>query len=283
MKTNFIQNSVLAAALAAMAATNVQADQSMPAPKADKFYTVQVISVDPKESTFGVKSWALSSKQFNLGNNCTYMMVGKDNATIGDLRPGEKVTVWYQVSHGVKIADRVEQQAMRFEGMVAAIDPKNHSLILHQAGLDKPMQIADACRVQLRGDKSGTLADIRPGDHVTVTYETPNGEPTAQNIQQTSIEFTGKLVAIDLDQKTVKAKSVMDTLKFNLANNCAIVVNGNNNGKLSDLKPNDRLVFDYDNINGVNIVSRIAPAPPEEYKNATYTTTPGYLGYPPGY
>jgi hypothetical protein len=38
------------------------------------------------------------------------------------------------------------------------------------------------------------------------------------------------------------------------------VINGKINGQLADLKPNDKLVFSYDEINGVNVANRIAPA-----------------------
>ena len=49
--------------------------------------------------------------------------------------------------------------------------------------------------------RSGVIKDIRPGDHVTVTFETPGDKPTAREIAQTSMEFTGELTAIDLGEK----------------------------------------------------------------------------------
>jgi hypothetical protein len=36
------------------------------------------------------------------------------------------------------------------------------------------------------------------------------------------------------------------------------VIDGKINGRLADLKPNDKLVFSYDEINGVNVANRIA-------------------------
>jgi hypothetical protein len=51
---------------------------------------------------------------------------------------------------------------------------------------------------------------------------------------------------------------MFDTKKFNLGDNCAIVIDGKINGRLADLKPNDKLVFSYDEINGVNVANRIA-------------------------
>ncbi len=51
-----------------------------------------------------------------------------------------------------------------------------------------------------------------------------------------------------------------------MADNCAIVINGKADGQLSDLRPDEKLVFNYDEINGVNVVNRIAPA--EEQTNS---------------
>jgi hypothetical protein len=186
--------------------------------------------------------------------------VDKPAGTIGDLRPGQRVMVVYQESHGVLVAGRVTQQPVRCEGTVKAYDPIQRTMTLHTRGMDKTFQIAGDCRVVLRDDKSGAMTDIQPGNYVTVTYETPNDKLTAWKIAQTSESFSGSLTAIDLDTKTIKAKALFDTKKFTLGDNCAIVVNGKINGQLSDLKPNDKLVFSYEEINGVNVANRIAPA-----------------------
>ena len=60
--------------------------------------------------------------------------------------------------------------------MVKAIDPTARTMTLHVRGLDKTFQIASDCNVLLRDDKPGRLADIQTGNHVTVTYETPDGQ-----------------------------------------------------------------------------------------------------------
>ena len=222
-----------------------------------KSYTDTVVSVDAKEHTLVVEGF-FSRKTFNLGDNCAYTFEDKGAGTIGDLHPGQRVEVDYQEMHDVLVADRVTQEPMCYEGTVKAYDPVQRTLTLHVRGRDKAFPIAADCKVLLRGDKSGSLADIQTGNYVTVTYETPNDKPTARKITQTSETFTGSLTAIDLDTKTVKAKSLYDTKKFNLGDNCAIVIAGKINGRLADLKPNDKLVFSYDEINGVNVASRIA-------------------------
>jgi Cu/Ag efflux protein CusF len=223
-----------------------------------------------------VQGYSFSSKQFNLGNNCTYTIVGQDRGALGDLRPGQRVTVGYQNAHGVLVADRVTQRPMRDEGMVKAIDPKAQTITLHLAVMDKKFQLPADCEVTLRGDKSGTVADIQPGNHVMVTYEVPNGKPTVREIAQTSIMFTGDLTAIDLDQKTMKAKAMFATKKFNVGDDCAVVVNGKPDGKLTDLRPGESLTFSYDEVNGVNVVNRIAPAGAR--KSSVASSTPPPLG-----
>ena len=207
-----------------------------------------------------VRGFLFSSKKFNLGDTCAYTIVGQDTGAMGDLRPGQKVMVGYQNAHGVLVADRVTQQPMRDEGMVKAIDPATQTLTLHLGVMDKKFQLPADCEVTLRGDKAGTVADIQPGNHVLITYEVPNGKPTARQIAQTSETFTGDLTAIDLDQKTMKAKAMFATKKFNVGDDCAMVINGKPGGKLTDLRPGESLTFSYDNVNGVNMVNRIAPA-----------------------
>jgi hypothetical protein len=222
-----------------------------------KSYTGTVVSVDGKEHTLGVEGF-FTSKTFNLGGNCAYTFVDKGAGAIGDLHPGQRVEVVYQEAHGVLVADRVTQEPMCYEGTVKACEPGQRTITLRGRGRDKTFPIAGDCKVVLRGDKSGSLADIQTGNYVTVTYEIPNNKPTARGIAQTSETFTGSLTAIDLDTKTVKATALLDTKKFNLGDNCAIVINGKIDGQLADLKPNDKLVFSYDEINGVNVANRIA-------------------------
>jgi len=252
------------------------ADQTVPAAKPDKSYTGTVVAIDLQDQVLNVRGW-LFGKKFNLGDHCIYRLSDPVPGTINDLRPGEKILVNYQNAHGVLVADRIEQVPIRQEGMVKAIDPVSRTLTVHVRALDRDFQIDSGCRVVLRNNQPGRLADIQPGDHVTVTYEIPGSRPTAREIAQTSQTFTGALVALDLGERTVKAQGAFSIKKFNLADGCAIVINGKLNGRLDDLKPNERLEFTYDDINGVNVVNRIGPAA-EPPVNSVMTTPPG-MGY----
>jgi hypothetical protein len=264
--------SLFMAALAFQAA----ADQAATPLGSEKSFRGTVVSIDANERLLHVKGWLILPKAFNLGNNCVYSGPGNDNTTANMLRPGEKVEVNYQDSHGVLIADRVEQVPMRVAGMVTALDAINHTLTLQKTALNKQLQLPDDCQIVLRDGKPGALADIKIGDQGTVTYETPDNVPTARQVAQTSLEFAGTLTAVDLEDRTIKAKAMFASKKFNLAADCAIIVNGQPNGRMADLRPDERLVLSYDQINGVNVVNRIAPQEPPANHVAASGPAPGF-------
>jgi hypothetical protein len=158
----------------------------------EKSYTGVVVSADSKERLVTVKRGPFSKKDFNLGDNCAYsflysMLINNDgDGGVNNLRPGEKVTVSYQNAHGVLVADHIEQQPMRFAGVIKRIAPDKHTLILRRCVVFMQLDIATDCVTLLSNEKAGSLADIHPGDHVIIMYETPDCRPTAWEITKTS-------------------------------------------------------------------------------------------------
>ncbi|HEY4416221.1 MAG TPA: hypothetical protein VGO57_11055 [Verrucomicrobiae bacterium] len=267
-------------ALLAMPALSVLAHEDTATNSAEKTYTGIITWVDSQESLLTVKGF-VSSKKFNAGNDCVYVLLDNRAGGLKDLRTGQKVKVDYQATNSVLIADRVELQPQIFEGQVKALNLTNQTLTVAVHWSDKTFQVSSNCAVALHNGKSGSLADVQIGEHVTVTYETPDNVLTACRIVQKSALYTGTLTAIDIPNRIVKTKTFFGSKKFNLADNCAIVMNGKTDGQLSDLKLNDRLVFSYDEVNGVNIANRIASAPEVVATNnvsSTYVTQPG-TGY----
>jgi Cu/Ag efflux protein CusF len=273
MKTNRPKSwmAVYAAVLTATVAFRASADQPAMTASPDKNYTGTIASVNLEDHTINVKNWLFGEK-FNLGANCTYMVLDGSTGVINDLAPGDKVAVSYESVNGVLVADRVNVQPIRCEGEVVSIDPTAHTMTVHSRGSDKTFIVAEACNVVLRDNKPGTLANIQTGDHVAVTFETPNDKPMAEAISQTSIEFEGTLTAVDLGDKTLKVKSLFGEKTFNVGDDCVIMANGNPSGQLSDLKLNDKIVCNYDEVNGVNVANRIAPA---EAQSSTVAVNPG--------
>jgi hypothetical protein len=216
-------------------------------------------SVDANEHVLWVKSPLKHRRVFNLGENCVCAEPGKDNVPASSLRPGEKVRISYQDCQGVLIADRVEQIPLRWEGTITALDATNHTLTLHRLAATKQLRLPVDCQIILRNGESGGWDDVKIGSHVTVTYETPENLPTAREIAQTSQEFAGAVTAIDLDTRTVKAKSLFGAKQFHLADHCGIAINHQPNARLADLRLEDKLVFSYEAINGINVANRIVP------------------------
>lgn len=272
MKMNSTRTKTGACLVALSLGTVLAAPADETSSGSERNYTGVIASVSPQDHVLNLKGM-FAAKHFNVGDGCAYRLTDNQQGTLSALRPGEKVRVSYVDQNGVLVAGRIEEIPMQYEGQVRAIDPVNHTLTIHVRALDKDFKIADGCQVILRNDKAGTFAEVQPGDHVTVTYEKPGGVLTARKIAQTSMTFSGSLVAIDLPARTVKAKEGFETKKFNLADNCVIMAGGKPDGRLDNLKPEDRLVFDYDEINGVDIVNRIAPA--QENNPTVVTTTPG--------
>ncbi len=246
-------------ALVAATGYRAMADEAATATHHDKCYTGTVASVNAPDHTLRVRGFLLG-KQFNLGEQCPIALADKTAGTAADLRPGQKVRVSYSDASGVLVADRIQQIPLRYTGMIKTINPETRQVTLHHKYWDKTFALGKDCRVMLRGDKAGTLADLQPGYHVTVLYEQPAGRLTARQIDQTSAMFTGELTALDLTARTVKAKRELGgTRQFNLADDCAIVIHGKPDGRMRDLRPGEKLMFNYDEVNGVSVVTRIAP------------------------
>jgi hypothetical protein len=168
------------------------ADPVSPAAGPEQNYTGIVTYIDTNEQMLRIQRSLLSARKFVYSDNCQitllYSSLNNGDGTVGNLRPGEKVTVSYQDAHGVKIPDRIEQQPMQFSGIVNEINLEKHTLTLHRRILDQRLDIATDCIAMLGNDKPGSLADIHPGDRVSVIYETPNGHPTAWQITKTQVK-----------------------------------------------------------------------------------------------
>ena len=89
--------------------------------------------------------------------------------------------------------------------------------------------------------------------------------------------FKGTVVKVDDKDRTLKAEHFMADRRFHLADDCPIVVNGKPDGKLSDLRIGDTVMFNYENVDGVLVANRIAretgPAKPESSQTAQNKVT----------
>jgi hypothetical protein len=238
-----------------------------------------VTAVNPQNRTVTAKGW-LTTKTFNLGANCGIAVVDKPEAAATDLRPGDKVRIQYQASEGVLVADRIDEEAPLITGTVESVDPKAGALTLAAAPLHRlrlehrVFHTAGDCKIVLWNGKSGTLADVRPGDRVTVVYDVPDSMPTAYRINDGSLIFTGKLEAADLSERTVRVSEKT----FSLADGCRIVTRGQDNAPMAALRLGHDYTFTFHELNGVNVADRVTFSPDDKTAPEGLKAAPGMYG-----
>lgn len=226
----------------------------------EKVYKGTVTAVDATEKTVVVKGLMIN-KRFNAAEMCKVSLEDKPEATLSKLRPGHKVDVHYQNARGVLVANRIVQHNLVLEGYITAIDPAKRTLAIKDSGGTKNLIVAEDCSVMLKGEKVGTLENLKVGHSVSIAYDPADDTRTAHKIVQNAEAFVGTIQAIDAGSRTVRARSFMSEKKFNLADSCRIVVEGKTDAGLRDLRIGDRVEFSYEDAHGVLVVNRIGREP----------------------
>jgi Cu/Ag efflux protein CusF len=258
--------------LLALTSRGVAADSTTSKPKSFKG---TVTAVDEKEKTFAVRGF-WSTRTFNAGDHCKVSLEDKADAELKDLRPGQRVEVYYQGKDGVCVASQVLQKNLSFIGHIAAIDPASHSFKVKRGSVSEKFAAGDDCKVIGGDSRNRALADLKVGNKVTVSYTVSGGMKVAQRIEQAGSTFTGTIEAIDADTRTLKAQHLLSEKRFNLAKDCPIVIDGKSDGKLSDLRIGDRLSVYYEEMDGVLVATCVTrdtsppkPAPGQVTRSET--------------
>jgi Cu/Ag efflux protein CusF len=258
MKTNLIRNAVLLGTTATLlvGAPFVSGAEAMADREAREFKGT-LVSVDSADRTLSVKSF-WRTRTFNLADDLKVALEDKADAALSDLRPGQKVAVAYHNADGVLIARQINQQNLVFKGRIAEIDPKQRTLAVKHTGLTRYFAVSADCTVKKQGS-ARSLDDLKVGQIVSVVYEPELNQDSlvARRIEQQDAEFVGVLRAIDAEARTVRAKSMLDERKFNLTDDCQIVILGRPDARLKDLRIGDRVAFSYEAQDGVLIANRI--------------------------
>jgi hypothetical protein len=263
MKT--IMNTGFVLLLAALPA-GVNANPDPATQGQESYWTGTLTAVNTGEKTLRGERWRLP-KTFHLGVQCAISTIDNKQAALGDLRPGEEVQIRYQDAEGVLVADRIAEKALRYNGSVRDVDLKAGTVTMAEAPLYQPFRapkgfrLAGDCKVILWNGQEGRLADVRPGDQISVVYELPEGSQIAYRIREKTTTFEGVADAINLKARTLKAREGSVEKQFTLGRGCQVVRSGERSGHLRDLRLGRAYEFTYENVNGINVLDRIAPAP----------------------
>lgn len=235
-------------------------DDSCNAAQKEKSFKGNVVAVDAPDRTISVKG-LFFTRNFNTATDCKVSFQDKPVASLAELRPGQKVDVRYDENNGVLIARQIAQHDLIFAGHITAIDLAARTLTLKEGMTTHNLTIAPDCAVVMKDDKWAALSSLQVGDAVQVIYEPVKGLHMASRIEQKSEMFVGTIEAVDATTRSVKAKDLLSEKKFNLADDCPIVIAGKPDGSLNDLRIGNRASISYDNQDGVLVANRISPMP----------------------
>ena len=155
------------------------------------------------------------------------------------------------------MADHVADESLRCRGTVQSADPQNGNVTIAKGKVSRKFKVANDCRTVTVEGMEGSLYDLKPGDKVEVIYGLSGNFPIAYCISEMTLSWEGKLEAIDLLERIVKADDPLGVRQFSLAVPCRIVVGGKKVARLSDLKLGCNYTFAYEQVNGVNVADQI--------------------------
>jgi Cu/Ag efflux protein CusF len=231
-----------------------------PKAKNDRVYTGRIQHLDPAQRVIIAESF-WSTRTFSLGDNCKIALEDKPDATLADLRPGQKIEIQYVAARGVRIAHAVQQKNLVYHGHVEAIDPDAKTIEVKRGGGVREFNLPENYTVLVQG-KAGTLADLKVGQRVDVIHESLDNQHLARRIEQNNPAFVGTIRSIDASTRTVKARSFFEERTFRLADNCRIVTGDNSDASLRDLRIGDRVEFTFEDKDGILVANRIGHESP---------------------
>jgi len=132
------------------------------------------------------------NRTFALSPNCVILTVHSKTASWRDLQLGEDVVVRYERMNGALVAKSVAEKVRECAGSIQSIDLEGgiasvtDGSVLGLARTSRIFRLAKPCEVTLPNGAGGSLAQVKPGDTVTIIYKVPNGMPVAYRIETTN-------------------------------------------------------------------------------------------------
>lgn len=259
LKLNRPWTALLSLSVLLMAATRLAADggaETAGAPEKLSQFAGTVKQVNPGEQTITVKTF-WGSRSFDLAEGCRVTLEEDSDGGLEDLKPGHRVTVGFVSHDGVRIAREISQENLEYTGHIAALNSTNRTVRVKSRVLDRVFTAAPDCRVVFRDGKQRDFSELKLGHRVTVNYLTPDEANLARSITQGSLEYSGRVEALDARTDTVKAASLAASRTFRLGDGCQIVVAGQTGGELKNLRIGDRVLFHYEDVAGVLVANRL--------------------------
>jgi len=92
----------------------------------------------------------------------------------------------------------------------------------------------------------GTAGNFRPGEKVTVSYQSAHGVLVADRIEQRPLQWSGKVKAIDPGNHLLILHQGLANHRLTIATNCIVLLHQTKAGTLADIHPGDQVAVVYE-------------------------------------
>jgi hypothetical protein len=154
--------------------------------------------------------------------------------------------------------------ALKMTGEVVSVDTANKAVIIRGNKGETVFIVDDKTKVVV-GKEERALADLKPGDRVTIQYTTVNVAQKIVNLtgarskgsgKASVMQTAGEVVSVDSAAKTVTIKGKKGSMTFTVDDKTRIV-RGQKRKTLADLQPGDKLKVKYTEVGGKNVAQKM--------------------------
>jgi hypothetical protein len=116
------------------------------------------------------------NKTFRLAVDCQVIRWDDKEARIEDVRPGDKISVSYELPDDSVVAYRIRDESERFVGTIGAIDLPDGTVKARKEPFgEKEFRLARGCRILVNGKERKGLNHLDPGRQYVFVYRTLTG------------------------------------------------------------------------------------------------------------
>lgn len=149
----------------------------------------KVAALDTNEMILRVKrGW--TTREFKATPDSEITFRDGSRRPLGDLEPGQSVSVRYYTPGEDHLALKIEQKSLEFTGRVEVLDADRERIQAGSLLADRTFELSDDCVFVINGKAAGTIEDLQIGDRVTFHYEDVNGVAIASKVV---LESTGEI------------------------------------------------------------------------------------------
>ena len=145
-------------------------------------FTGRVEAINQNEHTLTVHHRG-STEKFIVPEDCALVLAGDKRSRVENgkglvenARPGNRVTVVYEVPNGKMVAREIDQTSKVFVGTLAAVNQVENTVSTAERPKDdQRFHLADGCAIMVNNKPEGRLKDLQVGQKYELSYEVVDG------------------------------------------------------------------------------------------------------------